>query len=171
MKSGLSKQLKSMPFDNFFKTLIAIYAVIIAAIERSIGYNSILEELFADAESRHLFHDYDPHSYTSPTQNQISSPNSPQEKDHGVVVNDLIQVSNDTIFAVADMGHVRCAKLVGARADQNSQLNPTDFYRFFDATWAFINGSEKMCGRTSFGLRGAIISQVLCCIIIGLGKH
>ncbi|KAH8555260.1 Vps54-like protein-domain-containing protein [Umbelopsis sp. PMI_123] len=126
---GLSKQLKTMPFDNFFKTLLAIYAVIIAAIERTIGYHSILKELFEDAEN------------------------------HGIVVNDLIQDANSTIFAVADMGHVRCAKLVGARADQNAQLNPTDFYRFFDATWSFINSSEKMCGRTSFGLRGAIISQ------------
>jgi vacuolar protein sorting-associated protein 54 len=158
--SGLSKQLKSMPFGNFFKTLISIYAVIIEAIGRTIGYHSILKELFDDAESRQLFQDYDPHSFTGPTQSQISSPGSPHDKHHGVVVHDLIQDSNSTIFTVADMGHVRCAKLVGVRADQNAQLNPTDFYRFFDATWAFINSSEEMCGRTSFGLRGAIISQV-----------
>jgi vacuolar protein sorting-associated protein 54 len=154
--SGLSKQLKSMPFDNFFRTLISIYAIITAAIKRTIGYHSILKELFEDAKSRQLFQDYESHSYTSPDTNQITSPGA----HHNNAVNDLIRDSNSTIFAVADLGHVRCAKLVGVRADQNAQLNPTDFYRFFDATWAFINVSENICGRTTFGLRGAIISQV-----------
>ncbi|KAJ2964903.1 hypothetical protein NQZ79_g350 [Umbelopsis isabellina] len=157
--SGLSKQLKSMPFDNFFKTLLSIYAVIFSVIKRAICYHQILKELFEIADSRELFHDLDLQVYSSPNGNQVASPKSPKDTLVSAVVQDLLQDSNAIIFSVADMGHVRCAKLVGVRADQNAQLNPTDFYRFFDATWAFINISEKICGRTSFGLRGAIISQ------------
>lgn len=149
-----------MPFDNFFKTLLSIYAVIFSVIKRAICYHQILKELFEIADSRELFHDLDLQVYSSPNGNQVASPKSPKDTLVSAVVQDLLQDSNAIIFSVADMGHVRCAKLVGVRADQNAQLNPTDFYRFFDATWAFINISEKICGRTSFGLRGAIISQV-----------
>nr|KAJ3421355.1 hypothetical protein HK105_003773 [Polyrhizophydium stewartii] len=67
--------------------------------------------------------------------------------------------SAEILGTVSDLAHARCAKLIGVRADQNAQLNTTDFYRLFGATWEFVSASEALCGRISFGLKGNLLSQ------------
>ncbi|KAL1919276.1 uncharacterized protein VTP21DRAFT_1968 [Calcarisporiella thermophila] len=71
----------------------------------------------------------------------------------------LAAESSDIVLASADFSQFQCAKLVGIRANQTAQLNPTDFYRLFAVTWTFIGRGEDYCKRTCFGLRGAILSQ------------
>ncbi|KAJ1527367.1 Vacuolar protein sorting-associated protein 54, partial [Nowakowskiella sp. JEL0078] len=71
----------------------------------------------------------------------------------------LIQESSDILHASSDVSHVRCAKLLGVRSEQNSQLNTKDFFRLFGATWEFVIAGESLCGRLSFGLKGTMISQ------------
>ncbi|KAL7750055.1 hypothetical protein RI367_004570 [Sorochytrium milnesiophthora] len=84
---------------------------------------------------------------------------------------------SDALFQLVDLAHVRVAKLVAVRADQNAQLNPKDFHRLFGLTWGFLVESEhlltsvgglasalscrdsaataKMC----YGLRGSMVAQ------------
>ena len=62
--------------------------------------------------------------------------------------------------SACDLAHVRCAKLIGVRSDQNAMLNPNDFYRLFGATWEFVAGAEAITGRLCFGLKGTMMSQV-----------
>ncbi|KAG9294697.1 hypothetical protein G9A89_008176 [Geosiphon pyriformis] len=71
----------------------------------------------------------------------------------------LITESCEIVFAAADLAHMRCAKLIAERAEPNARLNPKDFYRLFDVTWAFVLGGESLCGRMCIGLRGTIMSQ------------
>ncbi|CAG8433685.1 11264_t:CDS:10 [Ambispora gerdemannii] len=71
----------------------------------------------------------------------------------------LITESSEIVFAAADLVHVRCANLIGMRAEQNARLNPKDFYRLFNVTWDFILEGENLCGHMCFGLRGTIMSQ------------
>ncbi|KAJ3125367.1 hypothetical protein HK098_000314 [Nowakowskiella sp. JEL0407] len=71
----------------------------------------------------------------------------------------IIQENSDLIFAVIDASHVRCAKLLGVRSDQNSQLNPKDFYRLFGATWEFVVAGESLGGRLIVGLKSTILNQ------------
>ncbi|KAG1059797.1 hypothetical protein G6F42_028178 [Rhizopus arrhizus] len=74
----------------------------------------------------------------------------------------LIQISKesaDIVFSAADLAHVRCGKLIGFRNDQNTLLNPTDFYRLSNVVRTFISQCEMYCGRTCFGLRGTVLSQ------------
>lgn len=72
----------------------------------------------------------------------------------------VMKESAETVFAAADMAHTRCAKLIGFRGEQNAQLNPTDFYRLTSVLRGFIQRSEALCGRTCYGLRGTVLSQV-----------
>ncbi|KAJ3164013.1 hypothetical protein HDU88_005666 [Geranomyces variabilis] len=71
----------------------------------------------------------------------------------------MISESSDVLFSASDLAHVRCAKLIGVRSDQNAQLVPADFFRLFGATWEFITGGETLCGRMCFGLKGTLLSQ------------
>ncbi|KAI8804520.1 Vps54-like protein-domain-containing protein [Cladochytrium replicatum] len=71
----------------------------------------------------------------------------------------MIQDSAEIVFAVSDFSHVRCAKLVGVRSEQNAQLNPKDFFRLFGATWEFVVAGEAIAGRMCFGLKGTMLSQ------------
>ncbi|KAJ3218840.1 hypothetical protein HDU67_003795 [Dinochytrium kinnereticum] len=71
----------------------------------------------------------------------------------------LVQESNEVLLSISDVANNRCAKLIGVRADQNKQLNPNYFYKLYSASMEFIYGSEKICGRLCFGLKGALISQ------------
>ena len=72
----------------------------------------------------------------------------------------MVSESSDLLFAASDLAHVRCAKLIGVRSEQNAQLNPKDFYRLFGATWEFVTAGENLCGRMCFGLKGTMLSQV-----------
>ena len=78
----------------------------------------------------------------------------------GSIFEALVTDSANVLGSACDLAHVRCAKLIGVRSDQNSMLNPTDFYRLFGATWEFVNGAESITGRVCFGLKGTIMSQV-----------
>ncbi len=78
----------------------------------------------------------------------------------GTVFGSLITDSASLLASACDLAHVRCAKLIGVRSDQNSILNPNDFYRFYAATWDFIIGAESVTGRICFGLKGTLFSQV-----------
>ncbi|RKO92475.1 Vps54-like protein-domain-containing protein [Blyttiomyces helicus] len=71
----------------------------------------------------------------------------------------MMSESSDILFAASDLAHVRCAKLIGVRSDQNAMLNPKDFYRLFGATWEFVAAGENLCGRLCFGLKGTMLSQ------------
>ncbi|KAJ3158393.1 hypothetical protein HDU86_002859 [Geranomyces michiganensis] len=71
----------------------------------------------------------------------------------------MISESSDVLFSASDLAHVRCAKLIGVRSEQNAQLVPADFFRLFGATWEFITGGETLCGRMCFGLKGTLLSQ------------
>lgn len=90
----------------------------------------------------------------------VSSPSKPEIKlDSNNQYTQSVSDSSQIVFAAADLAHVRCAKLIAVRADQNAQLNQKDFYRLFNVTWAFVLECESLCGRMCYGLRGTIISQ------------
>ncbi|CAG8621600.1 13009_t:CDS:10, partial [Racocetra persica] len=88
-----------------------------------------------------------------------STPKAEIKFDSNSQYTQLVSDSSQIVFAVADLAHVRCAKLMSVRADQNAQLNQKDFYRLFNVTWAFVLECESLCGRMCYGLRGTIISQ------------
>lgn len=126
---NMAKQLKSMPFSSFFQMLLDIFSTLMEAIERASVYHQLLLQI---VETQYPNTDF------------------------------LIQIgkeSADIVFSAADLAHVRCGKLIGFRNDQNTLLNPTDFYRLFHVVRAFISQCEMYCGRTCFGLGGTVLSQ------------
>lgn len=70
-----------------------------------------------------------------------------------------IQESSDVLFAACELSHIRCAKLLTIRSDQNIKLNFIDFFRFYGATWEYLTATESLCGRMCFPLKGCILSQ------------
>lgn len=127
--NNLAKQLKSMPFSSFFQMLLEIFSTLMEAIQRASIYHQLLMLII---------------------ETQYPKPDF------------LIQLgkeSADVIFSAADLAHVRCGKLISFRNDQNTLLNPTDFYRLSNVVRTFISQCEMFCGRTCFGLRGTVLSQ------------
>lgn len=68
--------------------------------------------------------------------------------------------SEEILFAVADLAHSRCAKLIGMRSEQTAKLLPAEVYRLLKLTWSFVLQSELLSGYMCYGLRTAILSQV-----------
>lgn len=68
--------------------------------------------------------------------------------------------SEEILFAVADLAHTRCAKLMGMRSEQTSKLLPGEVYKLLSLTWSFVLQSEHLSGYMCYGLRTAILSQV-----------
>ncbi|KAI9320624.1 Vps54-like protein-domain-containing protein [Dichotomocladium elegans] len=128
-QNGVTRQLRSMPFDAFFRMLTDVLVALVKAIQRAAVYHQTLCRLID-------------HCVTDEAQQT-----------------ELRKESSDIVFAAADLAHVRCAKLVGFRSEQNAQLNPTDFYRLSSKLRTFIRQCETFCGRTCFGLRGTFLSQ------------
>ncbi|KAF9977695.1 hypothetical protein BGZ73_005205 [Actinomortierella ambigua] len=67
--------------------------------------------------------------------------------------------SEEILFAVADLAHSRCAKLMSMRNEQTSKLIPQELYRLLKLTWSFVIQSELLSGYMCYGLRTAILSQ------------
>lgn len=68
--------------------------------------------------------------------------------------------SEEILFAVADLAHSRCAKLMGMRSEQSAKLLPAEVYKLLKLTWSFVLQSELLSGYMCYGLRTAILSQV-----------
>ncbi|KAF9937686.1 hypothetical protein BGZ65_001174 [Modicella reniformis] len=67
--------------------------------------------------------------------------------------------SEEILFAVADLAHTRCAKLMSMRSEQSSKLLPAEVYRLLKLTWSFVLQSELLSGYMCYGLRTAILTQ------------
>ncbi|KAF9181290.1 hypothetical protein BGZ51_005563 [Haplosporangium sp. Z 767] len=67
--------------------------------------------------------------------------------------------SEEILFAVADLAHSRCAKLMGMRSEQSAKLLPAEVYKLLKLTWSFVLQSELLSGYMCYGLRTAILSQ------------
>ncbi|KAF9211043.1 hypothetical protein BGZ59_008583 [Podila verticillata] len=67
--------------------------------------------------------------------------------------------SEEILFAVADLAHSRCAKLIGMRSEQTAKLLPAEVYKLLKLTWSFVLQSELLSGYMCYGLRTAILSQ------------
>ncbi|KAG0248255.1 hypothetical protein BG011_000270, partial [Mortierella polycephala] len=67
--------------------------------------------------------------------------------------------SEEILFAVADLAHSRCAKLMGMRSEQSAKLMPAEVYKLLKLTWSFVLQSELLSGYMCYGLRTAILSQ------------
>ncbi|KAI8910410.1 Vps54-like protein-domain-containing protein [Gorgonomyces haynaldii] len=67
--------------------------------------------------------------------------------------------SSDVLFNACELAHIRCAKLLTVRSEQNVKLTAQYFYKLFGATWEFLAATESLCGRMCFPLKGCILSQ------------
>jgi hypothetical protein len=74
----------------------------------------------------------------------------------------MVDDANDVLHSISDLSNARSAKLINVRSDQNARLNPKDFYRLLNATREFIAGEEVLCGYHGIGLKGAMMTQVIC---------
>ncbi|KAI8336713.1 Vps54-like protein-domain-containing protein [Chlamydoabsidia padenii] len=145
--TGLAKQLKSMPFDQFFHMLVGLFGVLLKVIERIAMYDQMMMKMIDECLERHI--------------KSINQDEGRQE-----VVTQLEEQcelakkgSNEVVYTISDLAHVRCGKLIGFRGDQNALLNTIDFYRLSHVIKSFIQQSETLCGRPCFGLRGTVLSQ------------
>ncbi|KAI8078750.1 Vps54-like protein-domain-containing protein [Halteromyces radiatus] len=132
--TGLAKRLKSMPFDQFFQMLLAIFGTLLQVIQRAAVYDQLMMQMIDTCLER--------------LNDQLKEQCELAKKQ-----------SNEVVYTVSDLAHVRCGKLIGFRGDQNALLNPTDFYRLSNVLKTFIRQSEMYCGRPCFGLRGTVLSQ------------
>ncbi|KAF9930031.1 hypothetical protein FBU30_000944 [Linnemannia zychae] len=89
-----------------------------------------------------------------------------EDEDSQISVNGVTQLfrqletdSEAILFAVADLAHSRCAKLMGMRSEQTAKLLPAEVYKLLKLTWSFVLQSELLSGYMCYGLRTAILSQ------------
>ncbi|KAJ2358301.1 hypothetical protein GGF43_000893 [Coemansia sp. RSA 2618] len=66
---------------------------------------------------------------------------------------------NDTFDELMDVAHIRCAKLLNHRSEQNARLSLAGFYSLYTWIWRFIAQYERLGGKMCFGLRGTLTAQ------------
>ncbi|ORZ31578.1 Vps54-like protein-domain-containing protein, partial [Catenaria anguillulae PL171] len=71
-------------------------------------------------------------------------PASSSNTSGGVTYASLLLASARVVQGVTDFGHVRCAKLLTGRADQNAQLSLKDFVRLYSTAIDFVHTSDKL---------------------------
>ncbi|KAJ2516543.1 hypothetical protein H4217_004526 [Coemansia sp. RSA 1939] len=72
---------------------------------------------------------------------------------------DVVRSLNDTFDGFMDVAHVRCAKLLNHRSEQNARLSLSGFYSLHASTWAFVVQYERLGNKMCFGLRGTLATQ------------
>ncbi|KAI9500209.1 Vps54-like protein-domain-containing protein, partial [Coemansia spiralis] len=78
---------------------------------------------------------------------------------YGSAQTEVIRSLNDTFDAFMDVAHVRCAKLLNHRSEQNARLSLTGFYSLYTSIWQFIVQYEQLGSKMCFGLRGTLTAQ------------
>ncbi|XP_063058830.1 vacuolar protein sorting-associated protein 54 [Engraulis encrasicolus] len=81
----------------------------------------------------------------------------PSELELGRVANSL----QELLYTASDVSHDRCVKVLMARAKDASleRLSSAEFVQLSREVEAFVEGTEKICGKRSVSLRGALQSQ------------
>ncbi|KAJ2600006.1 hypothetical protein H4R99_003486 [Coemansia sp. RSA 1722] len=72
---------------------------------------------------------------------------------------EVLRSLNDTFDAFMDVAHVRCAKLLNHRSEQNARLSLPGFHSLYISIWRFIEHYEALGGKMCFGLRGTLTAQ------------
>ncbi|KAJ2089271.1 hypothetical protein IW138_003591 [Coemansia sp. RSA 986] len=72
---------------------------------------------------------------------------------------EVVRSLNDTFDAFMDVAHMRCAKLLNHRSEQNARLGPAGFHSLYSSIWAFVAQYELLGGKMCFGLRGTLTAQ------------
>ncbi|KAJ1995627.1 hypothetical protein GGI25_006263 [Coemansia spiralis] len=93
------------------------------------------------------------------TANSNSYSQLPLSKRYGSAQTEVIRSLNDTFDAFMDVAHVRCAKLLNHRSEQNARLSLTGFYSLYTSIWQFIVQYEQLGSKMCFGLRGTLTAQ------------
>uniref|UniRef100_A0A3Q2Q5P0 Vacuolar protein sorting-associated protein 54 n=2 Tax=Fundulus heteroclitus TaxID=8078 RepID=A0A3Q2Q5P0_FUNHE len=81
----------------------------------------------------------------------------PTELELNRVINNL----QELLYMASDVSHDRCVKVLTARAKDGSleRLTSAEFVSLSQAVERFVRDTEKLCGRRSVSLRGALQSQ------------
>ncbi|KAJ2851528.1 hypothetical protein IWW36_001012 [Coemansia brasiliensis] len=66
---------------------------------------------------------------------------------------------SDTFDELMDIAHIRNAKLLNHRSEQNSRLSLAGFYTLYTLIWQFIVQYESIGEKMCFGLRGTLTAQ------------
>ncbi|KAJ1954472.1 hypothetical protein EC988_002411 [Linderina pennispora] len=78
---------------------------------------------------------------------------------YAVAKGDLQRSLDETFETFMDVAHVRCAKLVNHRSEQNARLSLAGFYALYAEISQFVAQYEQLCGKMCFGLRGTLTAQ------------
>ena len=181
-KEELQKVLRGMSFTEFYGTLIKVYVFFLRALQRAAIVSRIVNGVIRDAqvdgleigtgredkdkELADVTRDQDDDD--DPTDSVTNLHLDPNRHSNGSQAKSsvgkssyegLLHENGNILYSATDLTHIRCAKFIAFRQDQNSRLNPVDFYRLFNATWEFLTAGEVLCGKMCFGLKGSILSQ------------
>ncbi|XP_034043639.1 vacuolar protein sorting-associated protein 54 [Thalassophryne amazonica] len=76
-------------------------------------------------------------------------------------LNHVLSSIQELLHTASDISHDRCVKVLTARAKDGSleRLSSAEFVCLSQAVEAFVRDTEKLCGRRSISLRGALQSQ------------
>ncbi|KAJ1823069.1 hypothetical protein LPJ56_003028, partial [Coemansia sp. RSA 2599] len=85
--------------------------------------------------------------------------NASLSKRYGSAKSEVLRALNDTFDAFMDVAHVRCAKLLNHRSEQNARLSLHGFHSLYISIWRFIEHYEALGGKMCFGLRGTLTAQ------------
>ncbi|KAJ2844975.1 hypothetical protein J3B02_004807, partial [Coemansia erecta] len=83
----------------------------------------------------------------------------PLAKRYDSAKSQVLHSLNDAFDAFMDVAHVRCAKLLNHRSEQNARLSLSGFHSLYISIWRFIEHYEKLGGKMCFGLRGTLTAQ------------
>ncbi|KAJ1887884.1 hypothetical protein LPJ66_008870, partial [Kickxella alabastrina] len=93
------------------------------------------------------------------TINSKGEQTSPLLRRYDAAKADVLRSLNDTFDAFMDVAHVRCAKLLNHRSEQNARLSLVGFHSLYTSIWHFITQYEALGGKMCFGLRGTLTAQ------------
>jgi hypothetical protein len=172
---------RPLTFEAFMRMMVMVYMNFLYVIQYSALVNEVIEGILEDAKRDEVFDSMmDLHS-PGPRVARVdevgdedsslrSSTVSMDRKSASVgrrdsfsggrtLVDEMTIESAHIVNSVADLCYAKCSKLIVSRGDQNSRLNPGEFYRLFGSTWEFVCGCEHIAGYAGLGLKSTMLGQ------------
>jgi hypothetical protein len=152
-------EFKSLSFDSFFKILSDVYVGFLEIVGQVSIYNQILMEIIQEADENLKIGLFDIDRVELSTKPDPSKPTRISSNEGMKTLKEYSVESKNCLYQIIDYTHLLSSKILSSRSQQNTKLNPKDFYKIFTTTYEFQTTGERLIGRLLFNIKGVLLTQ------------
>lgn len=80
--------------------------------------------------------------------------------DRPIDIEQVLREANEVLAGLCETATKSVSQVLATRKEQHGSLGMKQIKSLFDSVLVFVSATEEVCGKTCYGLRGTLLSQV-----------